>query len=82
VLFLGYLAARGFCEPRKREAILGWSGQTTPMNAEAPWPDHLIAASLLQPRNRFTLFNRRLAHIKLVWRPHGLPQAKGYLWYI
>ncbi|MCB2261670.1 MAG: hypothetical protein LGR52_01825 [Candidatus Thiosymbion ectosymbiont of Robbea hypermnestra] len=80
-LFLDYLVEKGLCAPGKREAVLGWPGRTTPMNAEAPWPDYLIAASLLKPRDCFTLFNRRLAYIKVVWQPGALPEAKAYLWY-
>ncbi len=80
-VFLGYLVEKGLCEPRKREALLSWPGRTDPMNTEAPWPDRLIAESLLKPRNCFTLFNRRLSHIKVVWKPQYPLEAKAYLWY-
>jgi len=51
------------------------------VNAKAPWPDHLIAASLLKPKDRFTLFNRELSHIKIVWQPQRALEAKAYLLY-
>jgi len=51
------------------------------MNAKAPWPDHLIAASLLKPKDHFAVFNRELSHIKIVWQPQHALAAKAYLWY-
>lgn len=79
--FLDYLLERGLCTPEKREALLKWPGQTNPVNSPAPWPGHLIAASLLQPRERFTLFDRRLSHLKIVYRPQCPLEAKAYLWF-
>ncbi len=79
--FLDYLVAKGLCEPRKRAALLDWPGHTSPVNAEAPWPGHLIADSLLKPKDHFTIFNRELSHIKVVWQPQQALEAKAYLWY-
>jgi hypothetical protein len=81
VVFLNYLIELGLCEPEKREALLNWPGQSNPINSQVPWPNHLIAASLLQPRERFTVFYRRLSHIKVVWQPQGRLEAKAYLWF-
>lgn len=80
-IFLDYLVARGLCAPEKRDALLNWPGQTTPVNSPVPWPDRLIAASLLQPRERFTIFDRQLSHIKIVYGPEGQLEAKAYLWF-
>lgn len=80
-IFLDYLVARGLCAPSKREALLNWPGQTNPVNSPVPWPGHLIAASLLQPRERFTIFDRQLSHIKIVYGPEGQLEAKAYLWF-
>jgi hypothetical protein len=80
-IFLDYLIERGLCEPQKRETLLNWPGQTNPMNSSAPWPTHLIAASLLEPKEHFTVFDRRLSHIKVVWQPQGRLEAKAYLWF-
>ena len=80
-IFLNYLLERELCSPEKRDALLNWPSQTNPINAKVPWPRHLIAASLLQPPERFTVFDRRLSHIKVVWRSPGLLEAKAYLWF-
>jgi ubiquinone/menaquinone biosynthesis C-methylase UbiE len=78
-MFLDYLLNQGYCTPTKGEALLNWPGTTTPNHS--PWPERLIGASLLQPSNRFTSFDRRLSHIKLVYHPQHPVKAKGYLWF-
>ncbi|HYW22397.1 MAG TPA: hypothetical protein VE956_24430 [Nodularia sp. (in: cyanobacteria)] len=80
-IFLDNLVARGLCEPEKREVLLNWPGQINPINCPAPWPDDLIAASVLLPRERFTVFERRLSHIKIVSQPQSPLVAKAYLWF-
>lgn len=80
-MLLDFLVKRGLCSPEKQEALLSWPGQTNPLNAKAFWPSDLIAASLLQPKERFTVFDRRLSHIKISWRPKGIREAKAYLWF-
>ncbi len=80
-MFLEALVKQGLCAPDKPSALLDWPGQTTPMNALAPWPSHLIAASLFQPKDVFTSFDRRLSHIKLAWHPERALEAKAYLWF-
>jgi len=59
-VFLDYLVEKGLCEPRKRAALLDWPGHTSPMNTEASWPDHLIAAALLKPKDHLGVFDREL----------------------
>ncbi|MEB3826589.1 hypothetical protein [Phormidium sp. CCY1219] len=80
-ILLDYLVELGLCERKKGEALLNWPGQTHPMNSQAVWPRKLIAASLLQPRERFTVFDRRLSHIKISWRSPCNLEAKAYLWF-
>lgn len=80
-IFLDYLVERGLCDPEKREALLDWTGQSNPVNSPAPWPRDLIAASLLQSMERFTMFDRRLSHIKVSWRSQHPLEAKAYLWF-
>ncbi|MGK7905341.1 MAG: hypothetical protein AB4352_28840, partial [Hormoscilla sp.] len=80
-ILLDHLVEQGLCAPSKGEALLKWPGQTTPVNAKAPWPDRSIAASLLQPRERFTIFDRQLSHIKIVYGREGQLEAKAYLWF-
>jgi hypothetical protein len=79
--FVNYLVEGGLCAPAKGEALLNWPGQTNPASAPAPWPGELIVASLLQPQNGFSVFERRLSHIKIVWQPQCRLEAKAYLWF-
>ena len=97
VSFLAYLVERGWCTPQKQAALLKWLGHTHPTTTAKPWPTHLITASLLQPPHRFSVFERRLSHIKIVYRPQcvhrpeirteaqndkkWVAEAKGYLWF-
>jgi hypothetical protein len=80
-VFLDFLVAQGLCMPEKAEALLNWPGQTNPINSPAPWPDDLIVDSLLKPREQFTMFQRKLSHIKIVLHPHKGREAKAYLWF-
>lgn len=77
--FLDNLVARGLCRPEKREALIAWPGYTTPTSSSNPWPNYLITESLLQPPNQFSVFERRLSHIKLIYQPQQPLEAKGYL---
>lgn len=77
--FLDHSIARGLCRPQEKEALSDWPGQTCPTNAGTPWPDRLIAASLLQPKTHFTVINRRMNHLKVVWHPHHPLLIKAYL---
>lgn len=80
-MLLDDLVKQELCTSEKREALLNWPGQTTPVNTPADWPEHLIIDSLLQPSSSFTTFNPCLSHIKVSWRPPHLLEAKGYLWF-
>ena len=73
--FLAYLVERGCCTSEKQAALLKWPGQTNPTTTEVPWQSHLITASLLQPLDRFSVFVRRLSHIKIVYQPQRWLEA-------
>ncbi|ETX02747.1 MAG: hypothetical protein ETSY1_02490 [Candidatus Entotheonella factor] len=75
------LVHQGLCTSEKRDALLSWPGQTTPVNSLVSWPEHLIVASLLQPSSSFTAFDRRLSHLKVSWQPPHVLEAKAYLWF-
>lgn len=78
---LDYLITQKLCQPAKKEALLNWVGQTTPLNAETSWSSQLIVESLLKPNHNFTSFDRRLSHIKVTWQPNHPLKAKAYLWF-
>jgi len=82
---LDRLVAARLCTPEKRAALLAWTGQRDPLDAPAPWPDALVAASLLRPADTFAVIGRRLSHVKLARGGDGAVTAKayfgfGYLW--
>lgn len=77
--FLDALAQQGLCAPEKRAGLLAWPGYTRPTGSPLPWPDFLIAESLLQPPDRFSMIQRKLNHVKITLRPQRPPEAKGYL---
>ena len=79
--FLNDLVRRGLCAPDKRDGLLAWPGHTDPTSNPHPWPNHLITESLLHPPDQFSIFERRLSHIKIVYRPQRPLEAKGYLWF-
>jgi hypothetical protein len=79
--FLDHLLESGLCTPQKRDALLAWPGRIDPTSSPAPWPDHLIVESLLQPADHFSAFLRRVSHAKIVYSPQRPLEAKGYLWF-
>jgi hypothetical protein len=79
---LDHLVERGLCAPRKRAALLRWPGRVEAPHADVPWPDNLIAESLLQPPDRFGVVDRRLSHVKVSYGPAHPPSAKAYFGYL
>ncbi len=77
--FLDNLVAKGLCTSEKRNGLIAWVGNTTPSNTTKPWASHLIAESLLQPSENFSILDRRLSHIKLTYKPQSSLQAKAYI---
>ena len=78
---LAALEAHDLCTAGQREALLQWPGTTTPVNCNQPWPVPLIHASHYRPAGQFSLFERRLSHLKVTLRPQRPPEAKAYLWF-
>lgn len=79
VVFLDDLVERRLCTSKKKDALLKWPGVTNPPNSSAPWPAHLIVESLFQSTGWFSGFDRRLNHVKIVYQPEKLLEAKAYL---
>lgn len=78
-IFLEGLVKTGFCLPQKRNAILSFGGLTRERDSPENWPGTLRRRSqLLGPGWESVLF-RRLAYLKLTYRP-GMPlEFKAYL---
>jgi hypothetical protein len=82
VRLLESLVERGLCTPAKREALLGWAGRITPDHTgRKRWPDSLLLASLVRPKDEFGVFQRTLHHLKIAaGGSHTL--AKVYLGFV
>jgi len=78
---LDELVGRAVCTPAKRAALLRWPGFTFPYDVDGDWPADLVLSSLRRPADHFTSFERRLGHIKIVYRPGGALEAKAYFGY-
>ena len=78
---LDTLVGQGLCDPAKVGPFLAWSGQTTPLDSRAAWPDPWIQASLLRPAHQFGTIERQLSHVKISLSATRAPEAKAYLWF-
>lgn len=81
ITFIDFLIDNALCTTLKANDLLDWPRQVTPMNTQTAWPETLMLASFTQPYACFSLFERRLSHIKLTWHPDKPLIAKGYLWF-
>jgi hypothetical protein len=79
--WMHFLLQKKLCDEQKAEDLLAWPQQITPARSSVPWPDSLILDSLAQPMECFSVFERRLSHIKLIWQPDRPLSAKAYLWF-
>lgn len=78
-LFLDYLVEGGLCTPAKKNAFLAWPGFLQKSSVPDLWPSNISFGDRFLGSRAFSLFWRRVSHIKLVYQP-GIPlEAKGYL---
>lgn len=78
-LFLDYLVEAGLCTPAKKNAFLAWPGLSQRSSIPDLWPSNISFGDRFLGSRAFSLFWRRLSHIKLVYQS-GIPlEAKGYL---
>jgi hypothetical protein len=77
--FLDYLVEAELCTLAKKNAFLAWPGLSQKSSVPDLWPDNVSFGDRFLGSRVFSLFWRRLSHIKLVYQP-GIPlEAKGYL---
>jgi hypothetical protein len=76
---LAALVQAGTCTPAAAGALLEWRGDVTPVTSRAPWPQALVAASLLAPADRWGVLSRFVNHVKLGVQAGRAVQAKAYL---
>ncbi|WP_375472237.1 hypothetical protein [uncultured Nostoc sp.] len=78
-LFLDYLVEAGLCTPVKKNAFLAWPGLSAKSSVPDLWPSNISFGDRLLGSRAFSIFWRRVNHIKLIYQP-GIPlEAKGYL---
>jgi len=81
IALLDGLVKSCICSQEKRDGLLAWPGCTDPTSIQDPWPDQLIIESLQNPLNWFSLFERQVSTIKIIYQPGRRLKAKGYLWF-
>ena len=75
---LDWMVEQGFADAERADAIVSWTGALGPSQARTPWPDALIARSLMEDGP--PLAWRRISnHLKLNLAPGRSPLAKAYL---
>lgn len=73
---LDRLVDEGLVSGERAAALLRWPGVLTP--ADTPWPDVLLARSVMQPGRSFGVVERRLSHVKLALGRDEPASAKAY----
>jgi hypothetical protein len=78
-LFLDYLVERELCTPAKKNAFLSWPGLSKKSSDPDLWPRNISVGDRFLGSRAYSVFWRKVSHIKLVYQP-GIPlEAKGYL---
>jgi hypothetical protein len=77
-LLLERLVEQGLCLPAKREALLGWLGNTHARARPESLPGNLRARCEAMGTQALPVFMRRINHLKLVHSPGERPEAKAY----
>jgi len=78
-LVLDYLVAKGLCTPAKQNALLAWPGFSQKASQPEIWPNNLNWGDHLLGSRAVSLFSRTLNHLKIVYQPDTLLEAKAYL---
>lgn len=73
-----WLGARKACDGGRAAALLDWPGQDEPPACRMPWPESLVAESVLRGPRAFSVLGRRLSHVKVDFVPRRRPAAKAY----
>lgn len=77
--FLNYLVETGLCDPAKKNALLAWTGISQRSSVPDLWPDNIGFGDRFLGSRAFSIFWRNINHIKIVYQPGILLEAKGYL---
>lgn len=78
-LLLDYLVEPGLCIPEKRDALLAYPGYIRERSNQELWPSRLLKLSKFLGSQYESVFFRGIHHIKVVYQPNRLLEAKAYL---
>lgn len=76
---LDVLLAQNLCARSKRNALLEWTGASSPKTSTVAFPPDVIVRTLIEPPDTFLIMGRRLSHIKLAYVPGRPIEAKAYV---
>ncbi|WP_051055673.1 hypothetical protein [Allocoleopsis franciscana] len=79
LLFLNRLVEMDLSTLAKKNALLAWSGYSQKAEHPELWPENLTGGDLLLRSEAISLFQRTINHIKIVYQPGCLLEAKAYL---
>ena len=79
--FLDYLIAKGLCTVPKKNAVLSWTGFCQKSSQPDLWPKNLTWVDSFLGSKALSVFSREISHIKVVYEPNGILEAKVYLWF-
>ncbi len=69
----------GLRTPAKKNAFLAWPGLSQKSSVPDLWPSNISFGDRFLGSRAFSIFCRRVSHIKLVYQPSIPLEAKGYL---
>ena len=75
---LEWSVQRELCPPRKRDALIAFSGIADEKTDAGRWPEALLAASSMAGPGHVSIMTRELSHIKVVYQQGRPPAAKAY----
>lgn len=78
-LFLDYLVEKDLCTSAKRDALLAWPGLTQKSDCPDLWPSNLMLGDIFFGSKAYSVFWRKINHIKLVYQPGKSLSAKAYI---
>jgi hypothetical protein len=73
------LTSRGLCSSSKGNALLAWPGWIRESQCPGLWPENLQRADRVVGHTAASVFRREISHVKIVYEPGRVVEAKAYL---
>jgi hypothetical protein len=74
-----YLIAQGLCTKGKQDGLFAWPGIIQKNDYSEKWPNNLTLGDQFLNSLAFSIFYRKISHIKIVYHPNFPLSAKAYL---